>query len=305
MSKVAVVVPTYRRPGLLQRCLDALRHQDVGVDVFEVAVVDDGSDDETPYVLASAADEMPNLTWASQPRNRGPAAARNRAVSMTSAPLILFLDDDVVAPPKLLSCHLKLHEDAPHNRGFVGLVEWLPELRVTPFMRWLDGTNLQFAFHTGLRPGPLPHPSDAFYTCNLSLRRSLFEACGGFDERFPYPAYEDIEIGMRLADVGLELHYRPEALAWHARAITLREFATRMGKVAESAVLLQQSHPELPVDTTGMLDARRSRWQRTVLSVVAPVLPRAGRRDLRSARYWSEIAEAWAAGLDRAHARPT
>lgn len=303
MTRLAVVVPTYRRPALLRRCLSSLAEQDVGLGEFEVAVVDDGSGDETPVVLDEMTSQLPNLTWASQPGNRGPAAARNRAVAMTTAPLLLFLDDDIVASRTLLRTHLELHRDAPATRGFVGLVEWLPELRVSPFMRWLDSTYLQFAYHTTLQPGPLAHPSEAFYTCNLSLQRAVFEKAGGFDERFPYPAYEDIEIGVRLAEVGFELHYRPEALAWHARTISLRQFAARMEKVAESAVVLQRTHPELPVDTHGMLDASRSPLTRAVLSVVAPVLPRIGRHNLRSALYWSTIAAAWSRGLSRAGAR--
>ena len=302
MKELAVVVPTYRRPELLRRCLDALLTQDVEPGTFEVAVVDDGSGDATTVVLEEMSRRLPNLVWAAQPVNRGPAAARNRAVAMTTAPLLLFLDDDIVATPSLLRTHLDLHADAPPNRGFVGLVEWLPELHVTPFMRWLDSTYLQFAYQTTLRPGPLSHPSEAFYTCNLSLTRSMFDTVGGFDERFPYPAYEDIEIGVRLAEAGFELHYRPEALAWHSRAMTLRQFAARMEKVAESAVVLQQTHPELPVDTHGMLEASRPRWVRTALAVVAPLMPRIGRRNLRSALYWSTIAAAWSRGLSRAQA---
>lgn len=303
MAQLAVIVPTYRRPALLRRCLESLLEQDLEQESVEVAVVDDGSGDNTPDVLAEVAARMPHLTWVSQPANRGPAAARNRAVAMTSAPVLLFLDDDIVASPSLLRTHLQLHGDAPENRGFVGLVEWLPELPVSPFMRWLDSTHLQFAYQTTLQPGPLAHPSVAFYTCNLSLRRGVFDTVSGFDERFPYPAFEDIEIGVRLAEVGFELHYRPEALAWHARAITRREFAVRTEKVAQSAVLLQQTHPELSVDLDGMLEAKRPPLTRAFLSAVAPIVPRLGQHNLRSAFYWSTVAQAWERGLTRARSR--
>jgi GT2 family glycosyltransferase len=299
-ARLAVVVPTYRRPDLLRRCLTSLREQTVSASSFEIAVVDDASADATPDVLRAAAEQMPNLVWASQPRNRGPAAARNRAVAMTSAPLVLFIDDDVVAAPDLVATHLRLHEGAPSTHGVVGLVEWLPELTVTPFMHWLDGTNLQFAFHTWLEPGPLGHPSDAFYTCNLSLHREIFEAAGAFDERFPYPAYEDIELGIRLAKLGFVLTYDPQALGWHARAITLPEFTSRMSKVAESAVLLRSSHPELNVDVDGPVSARRPAVVRAALRLVQGVLPRVGGKDVRSAYYWSEVGAAWQRGLHRA-----
>jgi len=296
-TRLTVVVPTYRRPELLRRCLDSLRDQSVAAAEFEVAVVDDASPDASPEVLRAAAAHMPNLVWESQPANRGPAAARNRAVGMSTAPLLLFMDDDVVAAPDLVATHLRLHEGAPTTHGVVGLVEWLPELEVTPFMHWLDGTNLQFAFHTWLQPGPLAHPSDAFYTCNLSLHREIFDAAGGFDERFPYPAYEDIELGVRLARLGFVLHYDPQALGWHARAITLEEFRARMSKVAESAVLLRASHPELDVDVDGPGAAGRPASVRRLLGLAQRVTPRLFGRDLRSAYFWSEVGAAWQRGL--------
>jgi GT2 family glycosyltransferase len=242
------------------------------------------------------------LTWQSQPVNRGPAAARNRAVEMASADLLLFLDDDIVATPNLVSTHLRLHENQPETHAVVGLVEWLPSLEVTPFMRWLDEHPFQFGY-ADLVPGRLPHPADAFYTCNLSLHRRLLDAVGGFDERFPYPAYEDTELACRLADKGLLLEFRPEALAWHSRAITLQEFSVRMQRVAESAVLWRQSSPTLPISVDGLAKAGRPWWRHVLLRLLSPLPMRVAGRDLRSNYYWSVIGRAYATGLARANER--
>jgi GT2 family glycosyltransferase len=299
--QISLIVPTYRRPALLSQCLDSLTRQDAPAGSFEIVVVDDGSGDATSGVLERAADTLPALTWATQPVNAGPAAARNRAVAMSSGRLLLFIDDDVVASPTLVSTHLRLHERAPENVGVVGLVEWLPALTVTPFMHWLDRTTYQFAY-ARMTAGPLAHPADAFYTCNLSMRRTIFDASGGFDERFPYPAYEDTELACRLADAGFELHYRPEALAWHARAITLREFSARMGKVAESAVLWHRAQPNAPISVEGMSPGARPLWFRLLLRAVAPVVPHVLGRDLRASYYRATVASGYAKGLARARA---
>ncbi|HVU73316.1 MAG TPA: glycosyltransferase [Mycobacteriales bacterium] len=295
---LTVIVPTYRRPALLRRCLASLREQTVDARAFTVSVVDDGSGDETPQLLEQLAATMPNLTWAVQPRNAGPAAARNRAVQQSGGALLLFVDDDVVARPELVERHLALHAAAAPQDGFVGRVQWEPTLAVTPFMRWLDGTDLQFRYETGLQPGLLASPEEAFYTCNLSLRREVFEASGGFDERFPYPAYEDIELGWRLGRAGFRLTYAPEALAYHARAITLREFTARMEKVAESAVLLQRTHPEVPVRID--VSAPPGALAAALTATLATIVPRLGGRDVRSRHYWDAVTRAYARGRKRA-----
>jgi GT2 family glycosyltransferase len=297
--RMSVIVPTYRRPGLLSQCLSALAGQDAPAGSFEVVVVDDGSGDETAEVLRHHDGSLPALTWRSQPSNRGPAAARNEAVRLANGELLLFIDDDIVASPSLVATHLRLHESTSDKDGVLGFVDWLPSLRVTPFMRWLDTTTFQFAYHE-LSPGRLPHPADAFYTCNLSMRRGLFDDVNGFDERFPYPAYEDTELACRLADKGFTLDYRPEALAWHARAITLREFEQRMGKVAESAVLWQEGARDLSISVEGLAQAARPWWRHALLRLLAPLPFRVAGRNLRSNYYWSVVGRGYARGLRRA-----
>jgi len=299
--RVSVIIPTYRRPELLKKCLASLAEQDAAPTDVEVVVIDDASGDRTPQVLAKAAETMPALTWRSKAANEGPAAARNQAIALARGDLLLFLDDDIVATPTLVSTHLRLHDGEPETHAVVGLVEWLPALHVTPFMRWLDSTTFQFAY-ADMQPGRLPHPADAFYTCNLSLRRRMVDAVGGFDERFPYPAYEDTELACRLADKGLTLDYRPEALAWHSRAITMHEFSSRMGRVAESAVLWREHSHTLPISVDGLAGAARPWWRHTLLRLLSPIPLRVGGRDLRSNYYWSVVGRGYARGLSRANA---
>jgi len=293
---VSVVVPTFRRPRLLARLLDSLAAQDVGGDHFEVVVVDDGSGDETPEVLAGRA--RPGWRWEARPANRGPAAARNRGVELARGRWILFLDDDIVAPPGLVREHLGWLRAGDDRLGVVGLVEWWPGLEITPFMAWLDGTDAQFSFPT-LSEGPVVPASRAFYTCNVSLSRSCLEAAGGFDERFRHPAYEDAELAVRLEATGFHLDYRPSALAWHARPVTLDAFVERMEKVGESAVLLSRLHPEL--DRIVDIDAPPAGWRRRAGRGMARAGgPLLARSPLRRRYYAVAVSAAYHRGVARA-----
>ncbi|PZR78665.1 MAG: hypothetical protein DLM65_12330, partial [Candidatus Aeolococcus gillhamiae] len=262
----------------------------------EVVVVDDGSGQETRRVLERSADRWPQMRWEAMPTNRGPAAARNRAIAEATGRLVLFVDDDIVAPPDLIRTHLGFHSGGDELLGVVGLVQWHPDLPLTSFMRWLDTTDVQFGYESGMREGPIEPPWKAFYTCNLSIRRQLLVEVGGFDERFPYPAYEDAELAARLHDRGFHLDYRPAARAWHARAITLEQFCARMRFVGESAGLLREAQPDVPFEVS--MDASDPRgWRRPAkwcLSHLAPAIPL---QSMQAFRYRTAVDRAYRQGL--------
>jgi len=97
---ISVVIATYNRARLLAETVDSVlkqRFQD-----FELIVVDDGSSDETPQVLAGYGDR---LRWFHQ-SNRGPSAARNLGAREARAPWIAIQDsDDLSAPNHLEVLH--------------------------------------------------------------------------------------------------------------------------------------------------------------------------------------------------------
>ncbi len=301
--KLSVVTPTHRRPDLLDRLLRSLSEQTVDAETFEVVVVDDASGDRTRDVLQRWSAARPSFRSSSLPVGRGPASARNLGVRLAQGELILFLDDDVEAVGDLLETHLRFHDAAADpSLGVLGRVDWHDALEITPFMRWLDGSGLQFAYDTWMRPGPIDPPYGAFYTANLSMSRALFVRSGGFDERFPYPAYEDMELAWRLASQGFRLEYRPEAKVFHTRAIDLPTFRRRMAKVAESAVLLGAVQPGFPVTPDDTPERWRvpTVWERLRRSIALKLRDDDARRD----RFFrGEIARAYREGLERGRAQ--
>ena len=304
MTLLSVIIPTYRRPPFLRRCLESLAAQDASQEDFEVVVVDDGSPPGTAEVLREASRRLSSLRWYRLERNSGPAAARNLAISEARGGLLLLMDDDVVATPTLVSTHLRLQREARDPKlGVLGLVEWEPRLTVTPFMRWLDRSGLQFAYETWIREGPIVPPFSAFYACNLSLSRELILEADGFDERFPYPAYEDMELAWRLTKLGFHMVHDRSALAYHARAIDLPSFRKRMAKVAESAVLLRALQPEFPLDEGGPQVWTLRRRARAILRLLKPLAHLATNHRLLDRVYRAEIAVAYSEGTLRGRQR--
>ena len=79
---VSVVVPTYRRDDLLDRCLAALVAQEYPPDAYEIIVADDAASSETERLVASGAGWVPApVHYLPVTGSRGPAAARNRRLA--------------------------------------------------------------------------------------------------------------------------------------------------------------------------------------------------------------------------------
>jgi GT2 family glycosyltransferase len=154
----------------------------------------------------------------------------------------MFLGDDTApAGEDLLARHGELHAARPEREyAVLGHVRWADDPPITPLMRWLD-RGPQFAYE-GL-PSGLVDTAAYLYTAHVSLKKSVFDACGGFDTRFPHAAVEDIELGVRLAALGVVLDYHRELEVLHSHPTTLERWLERMRLVGRSAALFERIHP--------------------------------------------------------------
>ena len=177
----SVVIPTFRRTDTLFSVLDALGSQ-TDPPVFEVVVVDDGSGDDTLARLRSYRPGYPFRFFSQD--NGGPASARNRGVREARGPIVLFLGDDTVPEPTLLSIHAGTHaEKRDQPVAVLGYTTWPRGLKVSPFLHHINEYGLQFGY--GLIRDPESVPFNFFYTSNVSLPRNLLLEVGLFDTTFP------------------------------------------------------------------------------------------------------------------------
>ena len=296
MTALSVVIPTLNRFDALDDTLTALDAQACDPQDVEVVVVDNGRDGATASRLATRSGRLP-LRVLHEP-TPGPAAARNTGVREAAAPVVLLLGDDMrPADAGLLGHHLELHAADPRPMfAVLGRVAWRPDKPVTPFMHWLEHGGPQFDFDA-LRPGPIP-AARSFYTSHVSLKVAALDAVGGFDERFPFAAVEDIEIGLRLEEAGLELVYHPELLVHHDHLYVPNGFAARQARVGASARLMKELH-----GSRGLLP--EPRWSWPLHRAARPLLDALATRPLRPGlrpRVWAALAMAgyaqgWRSGI--------
>jgi len=301
MPELSVVIPTRQRDELLLRTLRRLVRQTASAERFEVIVVRDASDAGT-----SAGEELEwpfALRWLRAGR-AGASAARNLGWRAASSPVVLFLGDDILACDRLVSSHLDAHRRHPaHEVGVLGRVGWAREVRPTPFMRWLE-RGIQFDY-ASLDQGAEPRWWH-FYTANASLKRTLLESVGGFDEdHFPY-LYEDLDLAARMSKRGFRVIYAAEAFAEHLHPQTVKEWGERIEVIARAERRFVERHPgSVPyyhrLFTTALRDPARGISAR-LIGVVPRRTPWLGSRVWASAelRWRRELGErfmsAWESG---------
>ena len=144
MVRISVIIPTYNRCQILTECIQALLHQSVPRDEYEILVVNDGSEDRTRQLMSKVLSENENTFYFEQ-SNKGPAMAKNLGVRHARGRQVLFIGDDIIASEDLLNSHLKLLE-SQENIAVLGLTLWHESIKVTRFMNFINNTGHQFNY---------------------------------------------------------------------------------------------------------------------------------------------------------------
>jgi GT2 family glycosyltransferase len=227
MLRVSVVVPTYRRPDLLARCLEALARQEMDPTSFEVIVADDAAgEDARELVQAHSARSAAALRHVPVVGAHGPAAARNAGWRAARGAIIAFTDDDCLPDPVWLPAGLAAFSDdvaAVAGRVIVPLPS-----RPTDYQR--DAAGLEGA---------------EFVTANCFCRRSALEEIGGFDERFQVAWREDSDLQFALLERGHRIGCAPEAVVVHPVRAAGWGISLRQQRKGLFDALLYKKHPAL------------------------------------------------------------
>lgn len=198
-AKISVVIPTYNRATFIGRTLDSVMRQTLPV--FEVVVVDDGSQDDTQQIVES----HPSRARFVAQENAGPSAARNRGIRETTGELILFLDSDDILEPDAISrldAALQTDRNAALSFGRAIYIDQNDVVLTVP-NTMLDDTPEDGDMWRQLLRG------NCIRTMGVVLvRRDVLEEVGGFDETLR--SNEDWDLWICIAETSRPLLLVPE-----------------------------------------------------------------------------------------------
>ncbi|MFN5855391.1 MAG: glycosyltransferase family 2 protein, partial [Pseudanabaenaceae cyanobacterium] len=107
----SVVIPTYNRLPILQKCLRAMEAQQFD-QPYELVVIDDGSTDGTVDFLQRHREEFPHVRLLQQ-NHEGAAIARNTGIDAAQGEIIVFIDSDLVVTEVFLAAHARVLAQDP------------------------------------------------------------------------------------------------------------------------------------------------------------------------------------------------
>jgi glycosyltransferase involved in cell wall biosynthesis len=202
-----IVVPTRERAGYLDVALTSIVPQAQAAGV-EVIVVVDGPGDAASVAVA----ERHGARVLATPQRRGPNAARNLGWRAARGELVVFVDDDVAAPPGWLPALLAAADATPERDVFAG-----------PIRAALDGGGPRACGReappiTTLDHGAADRDVAVGWSANLAIRRAALETVGGFDEAIEVGAGDEEEWQERYRSTGGRVRYVAAAGLEHRRA---------------------------------------------------------------------------------------
>jgi GT2 family glycosyltransferase len=192
---ISVIIPTYRRPQLLKRCVDALLSQQIETP-YEIIVVIDGPSEN---IELPDHHRVKNVRIVTTGKNGGPAAARNYGFIHATGELIVFTDDDCIPGPKFLSAYWSAYLESKYsNVAFTGKVHVPLAENPTDYERNIK--QLETA---------------EFLTANCAINRNAFNKVGGFDEKYKMAWREDSDLHFSLLQHGVPVMHVAKAEVQH------------------------------------------------------------------------------------------
>lgn len=240
MPAVSVVIPTYNRANLLQRAIKSVRDQTL--ESWELIVVDDGSTDNTKYVVDELTDSR--VRYASHDNNEGAASARNTGIEKSKSEYIAFLDvDDVWYEKKL---EIQLDKAKNQNADLVYCNEVVKGRGKNKVRRsTISGKNVWKKLLLNDRIG----------SCSrvLAKRKTLIDA-GMFDEGLP--SQQDWDMWFRVAKIG-KVYNIDEILV--EKYLYKDNISNDLSKLLQGEERVFEKHKELLKKRAGVRAKRLSR----------------------------------------------
>lgn len=269
---LSYIIPTYQRSGTLLRHLEMLSRQTLDPALYEVLILQDGTETITFPTNHTRYGKKINLKVI-ETEHKGPAAARNLGAKYAEGDAILFVGDDTFPHRSLLYRHWLQHKQADGPIACQGYTDWWADLPPLDFELFLIESGLQ-ANWSSLKNDNGTWKTDASGFClttNFSIAKSEFERLGGFSTEFPHAAWEDVEFGYKGTKFGLKTILETQAVNHHAHRQTFEGYVSRNLKEGASRIILAGLHPEA---AWGLLDPNSVRETNSAMFQEAATLAR-------------------------------
>jgi len=215
---LSIVVPVHGKWDYTRACLASIEAHRPAVP-FEVLVVDDASPDRTAELVSAS----PGVRLVRTEHNVGFVGACNLGASHARGAYLLFLNNDTEVRPGALDALVDA-ADSDDRIGLVGAMLVYPDgrLQESGGIAWADGSGWNYGRdHDAHAPGfTVRRDVDYCSGAAILVRQELFEAVGGFDQRYAPAYYEDTDLAFAIRATGHRTIVDPRAVMVHHEGVS-------------------------------------------------------------------------------------
>lgn len=211
---ISVIIPTLNSGDTIQNTLNSIFSNGFPRELFEVIVVDNGSQDRTEEIVR----KFPVRFYKCLKRGQGPA--RNLGIRESKGDIICFTDSDIIVPKGWLKKISDFLETRPDVDGVGGIVLSPIQGHKNNIQRLVGEIYVQHqGFPSNLAKTRYLDYKGSLYSANCAYRKETLEACDGFDEslwnHYYYHDSCDIDLSWRLVKMGKRLMFNPDIKVYH------------------------------------------------------------------------------------------
>src|SRR5215213_5357864 len=242
----SIVIPVHNKATITRQCLDALLAESDDEVGRQLVVVDDGSTDMTPSLLATYGDRVLVVRHETA---RGFAAACNAGVAAAAGEFVVLLNNDTIPTSGWLSALVNYALQHP-AAAVVGAKLLFPNDTVQHAGVAIGLDSRPHHIYAGF---PADHPATSVSrrfqvvtaACAL-FRRGPWQDFGGLDLAYQN-GWEDVDYCLRAGEAGHEIHYCAESVVYHLESAT-RNLVSDAERANQELFTARWRHKIIPDD---------------------------------------------------------
>lgn len=248
LMDISIVVVAFNEERNIGACLNSLVRQDYAYGYFEILVIDDGSSDQTPFIVKDFAQRYDFVHMKAELK-KGVAAGRNAGIKASRYSYIAFIDADCYAPAdwlaKLVEYFKKIQQKDQKLVAVGGANIAPPDSN-----RFVHAISVALDSYIGSFNSPQGRQFkkityvQSLANLNVLYEKSRLEEIGCYDESLSSAA-EDADMNFRLFSAGYHFVYIPSSFVWHKMRPTPLGWTRNMFRYGKERARLLKRYPKM------------------------------------------------------------
>lgn len=230
----SIIIPVYNRPQEIEELLKSCAQQTF-LNEFEIIIVEDGSAISCNKVVESFKDRL-NIKYFYK-ENSGAGASRNYGMQQASGNYFIILDSDVLLPTHYLD---DVYNTLKNNFTDVFGGPDAAHESFTAIQKAINYSMTSVLTTGGIRGKKIAVGKFQPRSFNMGMSKKAFQASNGFS-KMKYG--EDIDLSLRLLDLGLESQLITTAFVYHKRRSTFKQFLNQTYNFGTARPILNKKYP--------------------------------------------------------------